>query len=170
MPDGEADASRLLWRVSNYITLDGAGGLRASARWHTVGRRIVYLAESPAGAVFEAFVHLEVDPVAPPRHYRLLKVAVPPGVALAAWESAVPGVSLDDLDTTREAGDRWLTRGTTALLRVPSAILPETYNVLLNPAHPDARLIQVAAHERYPWHPRWGATPAPLARADDDRT
>ena len=49
-----------LWRISNYRTLDGRGGLETSARWHSQGRPIVYLAESVSGALLEVLVHFEL--------------------------------------------------------------------------------------------------------------
>ena len=56
-----------LWRISNHRTLDGRGGLETSARWHTLGRPVVYLAESVASALLEVLVHLELSPVGLPR-------------------------------------------------------------------------------------------------------
>ena len=144
MPDrsGAAltSAVTVAWRVSNYRTLDGEGGMRASGRWHTKGRHIVYLAESPAGALVEVLVHLELDPAALPKNYTLLKVAIPADVPVKIAE---PRAST--LDVSREVGDRWLNQRESALLRVPSGILPETFNLLLNPAHPDAARIRTGA-------------------------
>ena len=51
----------VLWRISNYADLLGIGGMTASARWHTAGQSIVYLAETPSAALLEVFVHLETD-------------------------------------------------------------------------------------------------------------
>jgi len=51
----------ILWRVSNHISLDGAGGLSAPGRWHTAGQRIVYCAPNPATALLEALVHAKID-------------------------------------------------------------------------------------------------------------
>ncbi|AVT78400.1 hypothetical protein RPPS3_43380 [Rhodopseudomonas palustris] len=48
-----------LWRISNYADLTGTGGLRASGRWHSRGRRIVYLADHPSSAVLEMLVHMD---------------------------------------------------------------------------------------------------------------
>jgi len=45
-----------LWRISNYADLSGAGGLQAAGRWHTRGKRIVYLADHPASALLEMLV------------------------------------------------------------------------------------------------------------------
>ncbi|MFL6462844.1 MAG: RES domain-containing protein, partial [Bryobacteraceae bacterium] len=49
----------VLWRISNHADLAGIGGLRCSARWHSQGHRVVYLAWSPSAALIEAMVHLE---------------------------------------------------------------------------------------------------------------
>ena len=144
-----------LWRISNYVNLDGRGGLLASARWHTEGRRVVYLAETPAGALLEHLVHLELNPARLPKSYRLLKAEVPDRVQLAT-------LTPDDLSenwatdhvATRTLGDEWLASRATALLRVPSAVLPETFNVLLNPDHADAASVAVQWHTEFPWDTR----------------
>jgi RES domain-containing protein len=64
----------ILWRISNYADLLGIGGIEASARWHTAGRPIVYLAENPSSALLEILVHLEADEEDRPDSYQILKV------------------------------------------------------------------------------------------------
>jgi RES domain-containing protein len=76
----------LLWRISNHEGLDGRGGLSASARWHTQGRPIVYFAASPAGALVEVLVNLELDPRRLPRTYGLLKAEAANEVRLQRLE------------------------------------------------------------------------------------
>ncbi len=133
-----------LWRISNHLSLAGDGALRAPGRWHTRGRRVVYCARSPAAALLEIPVHFEIDIQDLPVRYHLLKIEGPDDVQ-------VENVSIDQLprdwpertEVTRALGDGWLTTGSTALLSVPSAIVPETFNVLLNPAHQDARRIVI---------------------------
>jgi RES domain-containing protein len=145
----------LLWRIGNHANLDGGGGLIADARWHTAGRRIVYLAESPAGALLEVLVHLELDAARLPPSYRLLKAEVPADLPMKPIGPAdLPRNWVSDRIVTRTAGDEWLAARTSALLRVPSAIVPETFNVLLNPEHPGAPRIRVLWHEKFPWDAR----------------
>ncbi len=145
----------ILWRISNYATLDGQGGLSASARWHTQGHAIVYLAETPAGALLELLVHLELDAASLPGSYQLLKAAAPDEVAVQTKaDSDLPSNWREDLLSTRTVGDEWLAARSTALLRVPSVIVPETYNVLLNPRHTDAARVKVLWHRRYGWDKR----------------
>jgi RES domain-containing protein len=142
-----------LWRISNHDTLDGRGGLLASARWHTRGRPVVYLATTPAGAVVEALVHLELKPNQLPKSYRLLKAEAPDDLIKMHF-SALTADWRHNETASRTLGDEWLARNQTALLEVPSAILPETSNVLLNPLHPEAAQINVLWHEAYPFDER----------------
>jgi RES domain-containing protein len=141
-----------LWRISNHRTLDGRGGLETSARWHTQGRPIVYLAESVPGALLEVIVHLELSPVRLPKSYQLLKVEVPDDLSTETLSAADLGQAwVNDETLTRTVGDQWLTSKRSALLRVPSAIAPETINVLLNAAHEEARRLKIVSHREYPW-------------------
>jgi RES domain-containing protein len=144
------------WRISNHESLDGRGGLLASARWHTQGRPIVYLAGSPAGALVEALVNLELDVARLPGSYTLLKAEAPEDVQMRRVEVESLAESWrDDHAMTRSRGDEWLAGGESALLEVPSAILPETFNVLLNPTHLDAGRIKVVWRQAYPYDRRF---------------
>jgi RES domain-containing protein len=120
----------ILWRVSNHSTLDGSGGLSAAGRWHTAGRRIVYCAPNPATARLEVLVHAKVDI----------------GALGRAWRT--------DLEATRRAGDEWLRSGRTALFRVPSVIVPATWNVLMNPQHPESAQARIVRVHSYGIDPR----------------
>jgi RES domain-containing protein len=145
----------LLWRISNHRTLDGSGGLKASARWHTRGRPIVYLAETPSGALTEALVHLELDPNHLPRHYKLLKAEAPDHISIRSiTRRDLPENWVKDEVATRTIGDEWLASMATILLRVPSAIVPESFNVLLNPLHRDAAKVVVVDYRAWPWDRR----------------
>jgi RES domain-containing protein len=142
----------ILWRISRHRDLVGVGGLRASGRWHYAGRPIVYLAESPAAALLEVCVHTCANDVPP--EFTLLRVEGP--------AVRIPIIRLDDLppdwtsrlEVTRDLGSAWLEKGTAVLLKVPSAIVPETVNFLFNPLHPDAAKFRVIDAFSYPFDPR----------------
>lgn len=140
----------ILWRVTNHPTLDGGGGLRASGRWHTRGRRIVYCSPNPATALLEALVHAEVDVEDIPITLRYVKIEVPDSVAIETTDIDALGAAWQiNLEATRRAGDGWLRSGRTALLRVPSVIVPATWNILINPQHPDSaqtRIVHIYDH------------------------
>jgi RES domain-containing protein len=133
-----------LWRISNQLSLAGDGSLRTPGRWHTRGRRVVYCAQSPAAALLEILVHFEIDIQDLPVRYRLLKIEAPDDVQVERVPvDRLPTEWPERTDVTRALGDGWLTTGSTALLNVPSAIVPETFNVLLNPTHKDAKRIVI---------------------------
>lgn len=125
----------MLWRISNYADLQGIGGLRAGGRWHFAGQPVVYLAEHPALALLETLVHLEIGSVAQlPDGYQLLRVDVPDSVAVAEIaEDDAPDDWRTNPEWTRGAGTEWLQTKPSALLRVPSAVVPYAHNFLLNP-------------------------------------
>jgi RES domain-containing protein len=102
------------------------------------------MAESPTSALVETLVHLEVDSEDFPDSYTLLKISVPDGIAIQALDPPAGADWKRDLGLTRSIGDAWLAARATALARVPSVIAPHTWNVLLNPEHPDTKKIEIA--------------------------
>ena len=146
----------ILWRISNHADLSGVGGLYASARWHTQGRPIVYLAETPSSALLEILVHLELQSSERPDRYRLLKVEIRDGTPFEEIEAgSLSSTWRNEEQQTQARGDTWVKNGKTALLRVPSALAPETWNWLLNPRHKDAADVRIIAAATYPYDPRF---------------
>jgi len=104
----------------------------------------------------EVLVHLEFDPQRLPASYRMLKAEAPDETQPRRITAAsLPNNWRDDLMLTRNMGDEWLSARESALLEVPSAILPETFNLLLNPRHPDAERIAVLWHQPFPYDRRF---------------
>jgi len=145
----------VLWRVSNYATLDGSGGLFVSGRWHSKGRPVVYCSENPATALLEILVHMEIDSEDRPENFQLLKIAVPDLLSVAIQDVSELGSDwANDVWATQAVGDAWVALRRSALLRVPSVLVPETWNVLINPAHPDARLLRIETIYQHPFDVR----------------
>jgi RES domain-containing protein len=142
----------ILWRISRHRDLGGVGGLRAGGRWHQPGQPVVYLSESPAAALLEVCVHTAANDVPP--DFTLLKTEGPDVKIPTIEEDELPKGWQGRLDVTRELGMKWLRAKQSALLRVPSAILPETSNFLLNPSHQDAKKFRVAEVWTYPFDVR----------------
>lgn len=133
-----------LWRISRHPELDGAGGLRAPARWHTQGRPIVYCAPNPATPLLEVLVHAKIDMEDIPVTFRYLEIDAPDSLSIEDVDTSGLGQSWrTNVEATRRAGDRWLRSTRTALLRVPSVIVPATWNILVNPRHPGAEQVRV---------------------------
>ena len=145
----------ILWRISNHADLTGTGGLLHRGRWHNRGRPVVYLAQSAASALLEVLVHIEAShPSELPRQYQLLEVEPPPDSS--SIDAAVPAEEgwQRDLAVTRRIGDQWLASGASLLLRVPSAVVGRTFNVLLNPGHPQAPACRILSVTTYPFDAR----------------
>lgn len=150
----------LLWRLSGVAharAFDGGYGLLFDGRWNTIGRPVTYCSTSPALCVLEKLVHIE-DP-------RLL-----PALMMVRYEApdnlAVETLALTDLPSdwrqregwTQQRGAQWHGSLSTALLRVPSAIVPvdqsPDLNILINHNHDAANRISLVSVEPFVLDPR----------------
>src|SRR5919108_1210905 len=129
-----------VWRLARapHAALDGEGGRRAAARWHTRGRPIVYTASHLSLVVLELLVHVDPDEI--PADLLALTIDVPDDLPVETLDAqSLPSDwQAPEREACRPAGDAWLASLRTAVLRVPSAIVPEEHNFLLNPLHSDA--------------------------------
>jgi RES domain-containing protein len=125
-------------------TFTGEGARRVSGRWHHQGTPVVYVSESLALAVLEKFVHLGFD--ASRISFVYFKIEIPDSVAVekiktaalpANWAAEPPQ------DSTKDIGSNWARKAGTAVLRVPSVLVPKSWNYLLNPAHRDFVKIRI---------------------------
>lgn len=135
---------KTLWRISNHVDLGGWGGRKFSSRWTSLGRRVTYMAETPAGAMLEILVHLKTRNDDFPRTFTLLEIEVPDESGVV--QDLMPLAETDwkdRIEMTQCVGDRWLDSRESPLARVPSAIMPHTWNILLNPEHPEAVRVRV---------------------------
>ena len=114
----------------------------------------MYCAPNPAGALLEVLVHAEVDTEDLPVGFRYLEIEAPDTLAVDVDTSALPRSWRTDLLATRRVGDRWLQSSRSALLRVPSVILPATWNVLINPRHPESVQVRVVRTHSHGLDPR----------------
>lgn len=78
-----------------------------------------------------------------PRWYDLMEVLAPDEMLIAELLPLAEADWKEDVALTRRLGDEWLAANNTPLARVPSAIVARTWNVLLNPAHPDASKVRI---------------------------
>jgi RES domain-containing protein len=110
---------------------------------------MVYMAESAAGALLEICALTPAENVPP--SFTLLKITGPDTSFEEVVLSGLPPNWVNLPTTTQEVGAEWLRSHRSALLQVPSALVPETSNVLLNPLHPDAAEFQIERSYEYPF-------------------
>src|SRR5277367_5810048 len=132
----------VLWRISRHRDLREMGALKASRRWHYAGYAIVYLAQTPASALLEVCVHTSANDVPPA--FTLLKIEGPDLEVPSIPIGSLPNDWQTHLEVTRDLGTAWLEKKRSALLQVPSAIVPETANFLFNPSHKQAEKFHIA--------------------------
>jgi RES domain-containing protein len=132
-------ASRIADR--RHAIFDGTGAFLKGARWNSPGRRVIYAAETFAGALLEVLVHTRIGRV--PRTHAAVEIPIPAAVSL----EYCPPAQLDfrNTETARHFGDVWHQQRRSAILVVPSiAASGLARNVLINPEHPEARLLDVS--------------------------
>jgi RES domain-containing protein len=146
-------------RISDPDKLAGVGGLYVSGRWHYRGHRILYTSSTPSLAALEVLVH--VDPGLAPAGLCLVEIDVPDEVVIETCDPSTltPNWQVYPFPPEpQDFGSRWLDECRTALLSVPSAIIPEEQNYLINPEHSDAARIRVIAERPFAFDPRLRAT------------
>jgi RES domain-containing protein len=146
------------WRIvrARYAAdaFSGEGARLVGGRWNSAGRAVVYLSEHQSLATLEVFAN--VEPVALRARYVVIG---------AQWEEAITErARVADLPrnwrefpagmATAAFGDRWLRDARSAVLAIPSVIIPAETNYLLNPAHPDFHRIRIGEPQPYEFDPR----------------
>jgi len=146
----------LLYRIAKCIYADdlsGTGARLYGGRWNSIGKPMVYVASSRALAVLEVLVHL--PPALLPDGYCLVTLKVPEDIQEmnnnllpSNWQEFPEPAIL------RQMGDRFLNERKQLLFKVPSAIVKEEFNYLINPAHPDAGKIEIVDKQPFSFDER----------------
>lgn len=132
----------------------GKGARIAGGRWNTPGKAVVYTAGSASLAMLEMLVHLGKQELL--KSYVLFEVTfdasllatVEPADLPPTWRNSPPPVAVQQI------GDAWISQAATAVLRVPSVVMPMEWNYLLNPAHRDFARIAIGPAQPVKFDPR----------------
>jgi RES domain-containing protein len=135
-----------IWRIAQRkYALDRlcAGSALYGGRWNPVGLPALYCGASIAICALEKFVHVGSAPLPP---LVLVAVDIPDQSKIFSPTASKLPSGWDELPTSVSAqtlGREWLERGDALAMRVPSAVLPEESNVILNPRHPDFQHVKL---------------------------
>ncbi len=136
---------RITRRIHVTTPLDGEGSRLFGGRWTSVGVAVAYASATLSLAALEYLVHVDPD--------------ILPGDLVAVHVTA-EGCTVESFDLERlpanwreypapaalaRIGDEWVRSGRSVLLTVPSAIIPEERNVLINPRHEEAPMLKVSS-------------------------
>jgi len=135
-----------VWRLcrKKYAAFDGEGARLAGGRWNRPGTAVVYTSATLSLAVLEYFVNLSSDQA--PADLVEVSAEVPEGLAITTLDpSSLPRGwrRYPAPESLAGTGSRWAEERKTAVLAVPSAVVPQEKNYLLNPGHPEFRRITV---------------------------
>ena len=153
-----------MWRIATaaHLAFDGEGARRYGSRWTPKGVAAVYASATLSLAALERVVH--TDPDLEPVDL----VAV-----LVDMDDATPieSLEIDQLptdwrqypapDALGRLGGEWLTAARTAILAVPSVVIPHERNYVLNPGHADFRRLVIGRPEPFSFEPRTWAKRTP---------
>ena len=148
-----------VWRICKAdhaaTAFSGEGAILYGGRWHHAGTPVVYCSESRALAALEQLVHLHRNRLPP--NFVCFSVEIPK-------DTAVREVQIDELPPEwhhqpappelRDIGTRWAAANESVAMQVPSAVVPEEHNWLLNPRHPDFGRLTIGGLERFAFDER----------------
>lgn len=137
------------WRIVRKKRLadafTGEGARLGGGRWNQRGIPVVYVSETLSLATLELFVHLTRNDLKLCRSLLAIPVEIPASLKLdKVWLKELPPDwrTSPPPSSTKALGTAWAEKGNSAVLLVPSAIIPEEHNLVLNPRHPDFRKIK----------------------------
>ena len=153
-----------VWRIAHaaHAAFDGEGARRYGSRWTRKGVPVVFASATLSLAALERFVHS--DPDLEPADLVAIAIEIAASAAIETVDRArLPPDwrAYPALPTLSAIGDRWLTAARSAVLAVPSAVIPHERNYILNPAHAEFARLTVRSAEAFSFDPRmWkGITP-----------
>jgi RES domain-containing protein len=135
--------------------LSGTGAKLYGGRWNHRGTAVVYTSETRALATVEFLVHVSLSNA--PSGLMTATIEIPDSIAPEdvsrgslprGWRDYPPPRQVADL------GTQWAKSGKSLLLRVPSAVVEQEYNILINPLHSDMRHVKLQRVEPFEFDKR----------------
>ena len=139
---------------ARHPIFDSTGAMLHGGRWNSIGKRVIYAAETYAGALLEVLVHANLSQ--PPRNHRVVRIDIPDGTTIENVRlHAVEGWDAEDMVVSRAFGDQWIQEARSAVLRVPNLVTQgREHNLVINTDHPQFTLITAGKTEAIAWDAR----------------
>ena len=130
--------------------LSGRGAEKTGGRWNSKGTALVYTSASRALCTTEIAVHTPLGNL--PKDYMLVTIEIPENIPILAFstiELPRDWKSIPHAHSTQLVGDNFVAQGLFAVLKVPSVVVQDEFNFLLNPLHPAAREVVIRGIEPF---------------------
>ena len=139
---------------ARHPIFDPTGAMLHGGRWNSIGARVIYAAETYAGALLEVLAHSNLSQ--PPKNHRVVRIDIPANLKIETLvPRELPGWDSEDAGASRTFGDKWYRAKRTAVLRVPSVLTQgREHNFVLNTEHQEFRMIRAGAPEIVQWDAR----------------
>ena len=139
----------IVYRITKkeHSALDGMGGLYGPGRWHKKGNLVIYTSEHASLAAWEKIVHVTSFENLP-KNLLLVKIELPEGIEIQSVPQKVLVKGWNSYPFALETvdyGTSFLQKKEHLALKVPSVIIPDEFNIILNPLHPDIRNCKVVS-------------------------
>jgi RES domain-containing protein len=126
---------------TGYALFTGMAG-----RWNGAGKKVIYCAELIALAFLENMIRRQG--VGFNDDFKIMIIEIPDDVGITIINSAALQTGwrdFKDYAVCQPLGDQWYDRGSTLLLKVPSLVLPQSFNYVINTRHVDFTKVQLIA-------------------------
>ncbi len=111
--------------------LSGTGSYLHGGRWNTIGTRLIYSAENNVLAAFEVALRIPLDQIS--KNYVMIPVEIPDDADV--FTPKLSKTWYNDIVLSRQTGDAFAKEGKHLLMKVPSALISDSFNYLINPGH-----------------------------------
>ncbi len=122
---------------------DGEGAFRYGGRWNSQGKRVLYVSSSLALATLEVLVNLDDEEILPDFSFASVEFAEEL-VIYSEDRTQLPlnwrGFPIPE--DVQKIGDDWIESRRSAILEVPTSVIPKGSNYVINLEHPDSKLIE----------------------------
>ena len=145
----------LVYRITKAIYADRLVASGGAARWNSRNQFVIYTAATRALACLENVVHRSGEGLL--ENFRVMVIDLPdtlPIETIGAETLPADWFDFHQYDACQRIGGEWIRSGRSAVLRVPSAIIANECNYLLNPAHSDFPQITLLHTESFAFDPR----------------
>lgn len=144
-----------VYRITSHQWSTSLGTSGNAARWNSDGKLLIYTANSRAMACLENVVHRSA--IGLKSFFKTMVIEIPNSIVIDEIRiEDLPDNWSDftQLNYTQMIGDIWLSGMSSAVLSVPSAIIPQERNFLINMQHPDFQKIKLLQVEDFDFDPR----------------
>lgn len=125
--------------------LSGEGAKIYGGRWNPVGLAAVYISEFISLSILEILVR--ANKFTSPDFYTLLSIQIPESSTVTIELKKLKSEWQNSIEYTRSIGEEFLRDNQSLVLKVPSAIVTQEHNFLINPLHKDFKKVKVVHSE-----------------------